>query len=65
MKFMKGSKVSNILNEINEIEKIPFYLITAFETEMFSKKYFPGLSEIINKPVTKDKLIHIISNLKS
>jgi CheY-like chemotaxis protein len=66
MSFIDGVKSSNIIKDIVEKKKlpeIPFYLITAYEGNLFDKISNSFVTNIMNKPIARNEAYNIIKKL--
>jgi two-component SAPR family response regulator len=68
MSFMNGIRSSLIVKEIVEKKKlteIPFYLVTAYEGNLFEKLSCTYITKIINKPIARNEANDIIKKVCS
>jgi len=64
MNFMKGSSMAKIIKSLakeNLIKDIKIFMITSYEAETLSKKYFDVIDKVLTKPLTYQMLEAILN----
>ncbi len=65
MHFLNGTSSSGIVKEITDKKKIadiPFYLVTAYDSSLISKKSTNRVDSILEKPLARDIAQELIKN---